>query len=160
MRFSARASATPYKGDVKMKKLFCLIITAILLLSCGCSKAEPVEESTASPDLLAYGIYSTTSEENYDTTAPQSRSEAATSLPSITAATEKQATINLKTISWFSQHLRATFSFLTALTKKHSPITLQTQTRPTKVLTLQTAKPLFLSKKKPNNLDKPFRIVI
>ena len=70
MRFSARASATPYKGDVKMKKLFCLIITAILLLSCGCSKAEPVEESTASPDLLAYGIYSTTSEENYDTTAP------------------------------------------------------------------------------------------
>ena len=53
-----------------MKKLFCLIITAILLLYCGCSKAEPVEESTASPDLLAYGIYSTTSEENYDTTAP------------------------------------------------------------------------------------------
>lgn len=54
-----------------MKKLFCLIITAILLLSCGCSKAEPAaEETTASPDILTYGIYATTSEENYDTTAP------------------------------------------------------------------------------------------
>ena len=79
-----------------MKKLFCLIITAILLLSCGCSKAEPVEESTASPDLLAYGIYSTTSEEYYDTTAPTIQlSHANTAIPKYTQMFESSLKENI-----------------------------------------------------------------